>query len=111
LLCLHSRNITALIGSGCCSRPDSHASGPVELRVWPEAAAIQLESGFGRIVQTAGLLFQRRSIREAQPKWRVGAGPVTAEDLPQRGFSGLLAFLAHIETLLGVRSPVKCLLV
>jgi hypothetical protein len=29
-------------------------------------------------VQTAGLLFQRRSIRDAQSKWRVGAGPVTA---------------------------------
>jgi len=34
-----------------------------------------------------------------------------AADLPHRGFSGLPAFLAHIETLLGVRSPVKCLLV
>jgi len=31
-----------------------------------------------RTVQTAGLLFQRRSIRDAQSKWRVGAGPVTA---------------------------------
>jgi hypothetical protein len=31
-----------------------------------------------RIVQTAGLLFQRGSIRDAQSKWRVGAGPVTA---------------------------------
>jgi hypothetical protein len=31
-----------------------------------------------RIVQTAGLLFQRRSIRDAQSKWRVGAGPVAA---------------------------------
>jgi hypothetical protein len=29
-------------------------------------------------VQTAGLLFQRGSIRDAQSKWRVGAGPVTA---------------------------------
>jgi len=29
-------------------------------------------------VKTAGLLFQRRSIRDAQSKWRVGAGPVTA---------------------------------
>jgi hypothetical protein len=31
-----------------------------------------------RIVKTAGLLFQRGSIRDAQSKWRVGAGPVTA---------------------------------
>ena len=34
-----------------------------------------------------------------------------ATDLPHWGFSGLLPFLAHIETLLGVRNPVKCLLV
>jgi hypothetical protein len=34
-----------------------------------------------------------------------------ATDLANCGFSGLLAFLAHVETLLGGRSPVKCLLV
>ena len=34
-----------------------------------------------------------------------------ATDLPHCGFSGLLAFLAHLETLLGARNPVKCLLV
>jgi hypothetical protein len=34
-----------------------------------------------RIVQTAGLLFQRGSIRDAQSKWRVGAGPVTAAEI------------------------------
>jgi hypothetical protein len=32
-------------------------------------------------VQTAGLLFQRGSIRDAQSKWRVGAGPVTADNV------------------------------
>ena len=30
-------------------------------------------------MQTAGILFPRRSIRDTQSKWRVGAGPVTAE--------------------------------
>ena len=34
-----------------------------------------------------------------------------ATDLAHCSFSGLLAFLAHIETLLGVRNPIKCLLV
>jgi hypothetical protein len=36
-----------------------------------------------RIVQTAGLLFQRRSIRDAQSKWRVGAGPVAAAEIAE----------------------------
>ena len=36
-----------------------------------------------RIVQTAGLLFQRGSIRDAQSKWRVGAGPVTAAEIAE----------------------------
>ena len=34
----------------------------------------------------------------------------TATDLSYRGFSGLLPFLAHVETLLEVPDPVKCLL-
>ena len=31
-------------------------------------------------------------------------------DLPHCGFGRLLSFLAHVETLLGVPGPVKCLL-
>jgi len=34
-----------------------------------------------RIVQTARILFQRGSIRDAQFKWRVGAGSVTAAEI------------------------------
>jgi hypothetical protein len=47
-----------------------------------------------RIVQTAGLLFQRGSIRDAQSKWRVGAGRSRRrnEKAPlNSGFTGLPA--------------------
>jgi hypothetical protein len=47
-------------------------------------------------VQTAGLLFQRGSIRDAQSKWRVEAGPVTAAILEHFGFE--IDLLTTIDT-------------
>ena len=48
---------------------------------------------------------------DAHPLFRGELPARAAANLPHCGLSGLLAFLAHLETLLGVQNPVKCLLV